>query len=93
MSREEARKILLLNPVTYDYKNKENGIGCRGLLAEDVAPVIPSCVIGNINCADDDEKSIETIGIDYSKLVPYLIKMMQIQQDEINELKNTLNKS
>ncbi len=93
MSKEEAGKILLLNPVTYDYKNKENGTGCRGLLAEDVAPIIPSCVIGDVNCTDDDEKAIEAIGIDYSKLVPYLIKMVQLQQDEINELKNILNKS
>lgn len=93
MTKEEARKVLLLNPVTYDYKNKENGIGCRGLLAEDVAPIIPSCVIGDVNCADDDEKSIEAIGIDYSKLVPYLVKMVQMQQDEINELKNILGKS
>lgn len=93
MTKEEAEKVLLLNPVTYDYKNKENGIGCRGLLAEDVAPIIPSCVIGNVDCADDDEKSIEAIGIDYSKLVPYLIKMVQIQQDEINELKSILGKS
>lgn len=93
MSKEEAGKILLLNPVTYDYKNKENGTGCRGLLAEDVAPIIPSCVIGDVNCADDDEKAIESIGIDYSKLVPYLIKMVQMQQDEINELKHILNKS
>ena len=93
MTKEEAGKVLLLNPVTYDYKNKENGTGCRGLLAEDVAPIIPSCVIGNVDCADDDEKSIEAIGIDYSKLVPYLIKMVQMQQDEINELKSILGKS
>ena len=93
MSEEEARKILLLNPVTYDYKNKENGTGCRGLLAEDVAPIIPSCVTGDVNCADDDEKSIEAIGIDYSKLVPYLIKMVQMQQDEISALRSTLSKS
>lgn len=93
MTKEEAKKILLLDPVTYDYINKENGTGCRGLLAEDVAPIIPSCVIGDVNCADDDKKSIEAIGIDYSKLVPYLIKMVQMQQDEINELKNVLDKS
>lgn len=87
MSGEEARKILLLAPVTYDYKNKKNGTECRGLIAEDVAPIIPSCVIGDVNCADDDKKAIETIGIDYSKLVPYLIKMVQIQQEEIEKLK------
>lgn len=93
MSEDEAQKILLLNPVTYDYKNKENGIECRGLLAEDVDPIIPSCVIGNVNCSDDDKDAVESIGIDYSKLVPYLIKMVQIQQKEIDNLKDILSKS
>lgn len=91
MTEEEARKILLLNPVTYDYKKSVDGKNCRGLIAEDVAPIIPSCVIGNVNCADDDEMSINSIGIDYAKLVPYLIKMVQIQQEEIQDLKSKIS--
>lgn len=91
MSEEEAVKILQLTPVTYDYKNSGNGKNCKGLIAEDVAPIIPSCVMGNVNCADDDEMSINSIGIDYSKLVPYLIKMVQIQQDEIQDLKSKIS--
>jgi hypothetical protein len=87
LTEEEARKILELNPVTFDYINKDNGTNCRGLIAEEVASIIPSCVIGNVECADDDEKALQGIGIDYSKLVPYLIKMVQIQQAEIDALK------
>lgn len=90
MSEEEAKKILLLEPVTYDYKNKANGTKCRGLIAEDTAAVIPSCVVGDVNCADDDKAALQGIGIDYSKLVPYLIKMIQMQQKDLETLKKSL---
>ena len=90
MTEEEAKKLLLLNPVTYDYINKDNGTDCRGLIAEDTVKIIPSCVVGNVDCADDDESALQGIGIDYSKLVPYLIKMVQIQQGEIDVLKNQI---
>lgn len=91
MTDEEAKKLLLLNPVTYDYINKDNGTDCKGLIAEDAVKIIPSCVVGNVDCADDDESALQGIGIDYSKLVPYLIKMVQIQQAEIEALKEAIN--
>lgn len=90
MSEEEAKKILLLEPVTYDYINEKEGTNCRGLIAEDTAVVIPSCVVGDVNCADDDKAALQGIGIDYSKLVPYLIKMIQMQQKDIETLKKSL---
>ena len=90
MTEEEAKKLLLLNPVTYDYINKDNGTDCKGLIAEDTVKIIPSCVVGNVDCADDDESALQGIGIDYSNLVPYLIKMVQIQQGEIDVLKNQI---
>lgn len=90
MTEEEAKKILLLEPVTYDYINEQEGTNCRGLIAEDTAAVIPSCVVGDVNCADDDEAALQGIGIDYSKLVPYLIKMIQMQQKDIETLKKSL---
>lgn len=42
----------------------------------------------------DAEKGIrnKVLAIDYSKLVPYLIKMVQIQQEEIEKLKEAMNK-
>ena len=42
MTEEEAKKLLLLNPVTYDYINKDNGTDCKGLIAEDTVKIIPS---------------------------------------------------
>ena len=35
--------------------------------------------------------NINVLGIDYSEFVPYLIKIIQIQQKEIDSLKQSLN--
>lgn len=79
MTDTEALKLLALNPVTYDYINKADGVGCMGLIAEDVAEIETYPVVKD---ADGNPE-----GIDYSKFVPQLIKLCQIQQKEIDELK------
>lgn len=94
MSEEEAKKILLLNPVDFDYIKEFGGEkNQRGLIAEDVLNIIPSCVTvpdGYSEEEFDASKGIKNkvLAIDYSKLVPYLIKMVQIQQEEIEALKH-----
>ena len=80
---EQAKVILDLNPVIYDYKNKDNGTDCEGLYAEDVYKLIPYSVTLN---GDNEPDSI-----DYSRLVPRMIKMIQILENEIKELKGKIN--
>ena len=98
MSEEEAKKILLLNPVDFDYIEAYGGEkNQHGLIAEDTLGIIPSCVTvpeGYSEKEFDAEKGIrnKVLAIDYSKLVPYLIKMVQIQQEEIEKLKEAMNK-
>ncbi len=98
MSDEEAKKVLQLNPVTFDYIKEFGGAhDQRGLIAEETLKIIPSCVSVPENYSEEDfdiEKGIgnEVLAIDYSKLVPYLIKMVQIQQEEIEKLKEAMNK-
>ena len=98
MSEEEAKKILLLNPVDFDYIKEFGGEkNQRGLIAEDVLNIIPSCVTVPDGYSEDEfdaSKGIKNkvLAIDYSKLVPYLIKMVQIQQEEIEKLKEAMKK-
>ena len=92
MSEEEARKILDIEVCSYDYKE---GFGEKeqfGVIAEDVLDKIPYAV----NIPENyDEKNIkpeegttqELITIDYWKFIPHLIKTVQMQQREIEELK------
>ena len=80
---EQAKAILDLKPVIYDYKNRDNGTDCEGLYAEDVYKLIPYSVTLNGNNEPDS--------IDYSRLIPRMIKMIQILENEIKELKGKIN--
>lgn len=81
ITEKEASKLLKLRPVKYDYINQRNGTGCYGLIAEEVDEVMSYPVVHDTDGNPD--------GIDYSKFVPHLIKMVQVQQNEINELKKS----
>lgn len=80
MSKEEAEKIFDVEPVTFDYIDGEKG--CRGVIAEDVYGKIPSVVML------DNEGNPDSV--DYSKFVPYLIKMIQMQEKHIQDLEDRL---
>lgn len=78
MTEEEAKKILQLRVVDYDYINEADGTNCQGLIAEEVAELCEYPVYRK------PDGIIE--GLDYSKFVPMLIKMVQIQQKQIDKL-------
>lgn len=90
---EEVSKIFKLNVKSFDYINEERGINQCGLIAEEVSEILPQIVVGDVNCADDDYDGIRQIGIDYAKLVPYLLKEVQNQRKEIDELKAAIIKN
>lgn len=82
LSDIEAKKLLDLNPVKYDFKNEEHGKNRVGFIAEDVEVIIPEIV-------SKDEKG-EANGIDYIELIPYITKLMQNQQKEIDKIKEKI---
>lgn len=82
LSEDEAKKVLELRPVTYDFKNEDLGTDRRGFIAEEVEEVIPELV----NYNED------VVSLDYISMIPYLTKMIQLQQTQINELKEEINK-
>ena len=84
ITENEAKKILELRPVKFDYKfgGAENQ---RGLIAEEVNEIMPEMVIG-ADAEFNKDEPWNTPSIDYSKFVPYLIKMIQIQQKQIDAL-------
>lgn len=89
MTDEEANKLFELRPVTFDYKEPGQGTDCVGLIAEEVKDVgIKSVLTENPVGPNTDEKIPALL---YEMFVPYLIKVVQNQQKEINELKAKLN--
>lgn len=86
LSEKEADKILDVNVVNFDYKNEKNGTNIAGVIAEDVYDILPNVVtLTEIN----GERVPDSV--DYSKFVPYLIKKVQMLQEEVQQLKNNNN--
>ncbi len=88
------KSILTLNPVQYDHHSSEFIDGSiiikddshedLGFLAQEVYEVIPEIVV-----KPEDEES-QLWSLNYEKLTPVLVKAIQEQQEEIEELKEML---
>lgn len=72
--------ILQLRPVTFNWKDDSQNNLRLGLIAQEVQKIIGEVV-------DIGTDPTKTLGINYSEIVPILIKGMQDQQKEIVELK------
>ena len=83
MEPEEARKILDLEAVSFDYKNKSSGTNKRGFIAEDVAEVIPNLVT--------PETEDMPAGLDYIGMIPYLQAVIKEQEKRIEALEKKIN--
>jgi hypothetical protein len=70
---------------TYDYEWKYDNSRMYGVIAHELAEILPYAVTG--------KKDAERMqGVDYSKIVPILVKAVQEQQAQIEELKALINK-
>ena len=66
---------------TYDFEWKSDNTRMYGVLAHELKEVLPYAVVG-----EKDGEQMQ--GVDYSKIVPVLIKAIQELKAEIDELKN-----
>jgi hypothetical protein len=81
-----------LNPVSFNYRKKDNKMNytneaqeekCYGLIADEVEKVNEDLVFYNVK--EDGTKQLA--GVEYNKLIAVLIKSVQEQQAQIEELK------
>ena len=93
ISEEDALKLLDIRPVNFDYIEEVGGDTNQvGVLAEDTYEILPKVVSVPDNYVEEDFDITKGIqqplpSVDYAKFTPYLIKMIQIQQREIDELR------
>jgi hypothetical protein len=71
----------------YDFKYKNSELRMDGVIAHELQDVLPYAVNGEKDAIDEEGK-IQAQGVDYSKLVPVLVKAIQELKAEIDELKN-----
>lgn len=92
MTEERAKQILNLRPVTFDYNNNiptsTRKTDKAGLIAEEVSKITDDVVVYETS----KEGFKIPHHIEYGEITPYLIKMCQIQQREIDELKEEIKK-
>jgi DNA-binding beta-propeller fold protein YncE len=69
-------EIQQLRPVTFNWQDNPNGRQHYGLIAQEVAEVLPEV----ISVRDDPEG---TLGMNYGELVPVLVNAIQEQQEQI----------
>ena len=95
ITEEEAQKLLDIDVVKFDYKD-DWGDGKKnhaGFIAEDVQKIIPETVIVHKNYDPNLPVDLEynfPPEMDYQRFIPYLVKMVQMQQEQINELKEEI---
>lgn len=93
ISEEDALKLLDIRPVNFDYIEEVGGLKNQiGVLAEDTYEILPKVVSVPDDYVEEDFDISKGIhqplpSVDYAKFVPYLIKLVQIQQKEIDILK------
>ena len=79
---EDSAKILELNAVSFDFKNKEQGTDRRGFIAEDVEKVLPNLV--------KPETETEPAALDYVGMIPYLQDIIKKQEARITALEEKI---
>lgn len=90
-------EVLQLNPVSFNWINDPENNSRLGLIAQEILPIMPELVkTHDYQVMEDDEETlvsikIETLGVNYSNLIPILINAIQEQQKEIEELKTQIN--
>jgi hypothetical protein len=91
--KEDLQEIKGLEKVSalkvYDFKWKDSEDRTDGVLAHELAEVLPYAVTGEKDAVDEDGND-RMQGVDYSKIVPVLIKAIQEQQEQIDSLKNQI---
>ncbi len=82
-------EIMEMRPVSYTYKQREDEGTKLGLIAQELQPIVSEIVKSDELVGDENgnkvKKAREHLGVDYTALIPVLIKGMQEQQVLIEE--------
>jgi len=83
--------VSILRPVKYVYNNDSTGTHNYGFIAQEVKEALNE--IGDNNSGMISKLDNEFLSMRTDDLIPILVKAIQEQQVEINELKNSIKKS
>lgn len=81
---EDSAKILDLQAVSFDFKDKDKGTNKRGFIAEDVEKVLP-----NLVTPEEEERPAS---LNYVEMIPYLQDVIKKQEERIKVLEEKITK-
>jgi len=89
-------EVLQMQPVSFNWRNKNNPDTKLGLIAQDLQALIPEVVHSHIWEKNEvteilAKKELDRLGVYYSDLVPVLIKAIQEQQEIITIYKKEVS--
>jgi hypothetical protein len=79
------QEILALNPVEYELKD-ELGKNKLGFIAQQAQPILPETVFDTGDMIPNDDSNVTKLGMDYSQIIPVLVKAIQQLEARIVEL-------
>lgn len=80
--RYGLKDLMQLRPVSFQWKDDSNGQQHLGFIAQETQQVIPEAVV-------QPAEADSTLGMNYSTLIPVVIKSIQEQQGELDTLKSS----
>jgi hypothetical protein len=88
---QEIKGLEVLSAIkVYNYKWKDHESRMDGVLAHELAEVLPYAVYGKKDEIDQNGND-KMQGVDYGKIVPIIVKAIQEQQEIINYLKQKIS--
>ena len=81
---EDSEKILELQAVSFDFKDKDRGTDKRGFIAEDVEEILPNLV--------NPEEDGKPMTLNYVEMIPYLQDVIKKQEERIKVLEEKITK-
>jgi len=84
IDEEMINKLVILYPVSFSYKNDKKNKNHFGFLAQDVEKIYPELVETNIMTGNKY--------VNYIELIPLLLAKIKKMDNEINELKESIQK-
>jgi hypothetical protein len=82
--------ILALNPIEYELKD-EVGTNKLGFTAQQTQSIIPEAVYNTGDVIPGEDPNLPKLGMDYSQIIPVLVKAIQELSQKVEELENRLN--
>ena len=90
-SWDATTRLKQLKPARFNFISDETNALVDGFLAHEVTSVVSNAVTGEKDEVDSEGKAVMQV-IDHSKLVPLLVKAVQEQQEQIEQLKTEIEK-